>query len=119
VRKRFTRLAYKLAQHSEHKYTLGAVIVKGSKILGTGFNKTKTHTKSNNHFHTQHAEMAAIINASPESIKGADIYVYRGTKQKIMAMSKPCKCCENILKLNGIKRVHYTTDNQKWVTERY
>lgn len=98
---------------------LGAVIARGSSILGVGFNKTKTHTKSNNHFNTQHAEMAALINAGKEKLAGAEIYVYRSLKLDKMGMARPCKCCEASLKEVGIKKVHYTTDYQTWVTERY
>jgi deoxycytidylate deaminase len=48
MKNRFFDVAKAASKHSDHPaHKLGAVIVKGNKIISVGFNKNKTHTKSN------------------------------------------------------------------------
>jgi deoxycytidylate deaminase len=110
MKPRFLQLAKKLSDKSAHKYRLGSVIVKGNKILGVGYNQTKTHTKADNEFHTLHAELKAIINAQTRNLYNTDIYVYRQLKDGSPALSYPCKNCINAIKSLGIKNIYYTTN---------
>ena len=87
---------------------MGAVIVKGSRILGMGVNSSKTHPKSNGRFKTVHAEHQAIISCGLADLNNAVIYVYRETKDKHPAMAKPCDACSSLLKSLGIKKVFYS-----------
>ncbi len=70
-------LARTKAKESDYIYRLGAVIVKGGKILAIARNTPKGH-----------AEVNAIKQAS--KTEGADIYVTRHTPTG-MAMAKPCE----------------------------
>lgn len=88
-------LATTIAENAQYHYQLGAVIVKGGKILSTGFNNMKGH-----------AEWHAIRKANKTS--GADIFVSRATATGV-GMSKPCKKCMLTIRQAGIRRIYYTT----------
>jgi deoxycytidylate deaminase len=100
--------AKKYSLKSDHPYyRLGAVIVRGNRVIATGWNKYKTSPKSPHPFKHIHAEVAALINCG-EKAKGADIYVYREGKDGVPRLSKPCFSCLRAIKSAGIKRVFYT-----------
>jgi deoxycytidylate deaminase len=97
-------------QSSATNFKIGAVIAKGKKILGVGFNDPfKTHPKSNTPYQFIHAELAAIINARTD-LDGASIYVYRAGQNERPLLSRPCDCCMELLKRAGIKTVFYSTN---------
>jgi deoxycytidylate deaminase len=112
-RKKFFELAKKLSEKSTYWHKLGAVVVtRKGRIAGVGFNKpTKTHPKSGNEYKTIHAEFDAIIGLARSELAGATVYVYRQYKDGSPALSKPCACCEAMLREVGIKNVYYTSSN--------
>lgn len=83
------------------QHALGAVIVRGGKILSIGVN---------NYDRGMHAEVAAILNCRSK-LKGADIYVARHRRNQICGLAKPCSKCENLIRKVGISRVIFTTDD--------
>lgn len=99
------RLAHK-SDHHTHK--LGAVVVRGNKIIGVGFNKMKTSPKSNHPFKSIHAELDAILSSHPDRLNGSDIYIYRQTSSGELAMAKPCLYCQDLIRAAGIRRAYYT-----------
>lgn len=108
---KFFEIAKAASKHSDHPaHKLGAVIVKGNKIISVGFNKNKTHTKSNHAWKRLHAEICAIIKTK-EDLTGCNIYVYRETKLGNLGMARPCPSCLAAIQESGIKRICYTTDN--------
>lgn len=112
MKPRFFEIAKKLSRKSTYWHKLGAVIVYKNRLIGLGFNNpSKTHTRSNNFYKTIHAELSAIINAGQDSLEGCEIYVYREHADGSPALSKPCKCCRQIIESVGIKKIHYTTNN--------
>ena len=102
-----------MAARNSHatNFKLGAVIIKGNKILGIGENNPyKTHPQSNTTYQYIHAELSAIINARA-NLTGASIYVYRaGRKDESPLISKPCSHCMELLKNAGIVKVFYSTN---------
>lgn len=109
MKMKFFDLAKKLSRNSTHyQHKLGAVIVKGNKIVGVGFNKLKTNSKSNHLYHSHHAELDAILNANTSDLTKMSIYVYRETKDGSLGSSKPCRFCEKLIASYGIKEVFYT-----------
>ena len=103
-------LAKELSKHSTYKYQLGAVVVKGNRILSTGFNTMRTSPRSTHPYSTLHAEMSAILKARCD-ITGSDLYVYRQTKDGCLASSKPCPYCMKLIKSAGIKNIYYTDES--------
>jgi len=103
-----------LASESQEDCRHGCVIANKWKILGFGFNKSKTHPVAVDTY-TQciHAEMAAIQSAKHKDLVGADLFVVR-VKRSIgqpKGMSKPCEHCTKLIQNCGIKRVFYTNEN--------
>jgi deoxycytidylate deaminase len=108
MNKKFFDLAKKVSKLSNHKYhKLGAVIVRGSRIVSVGTNNLKTHPRSPHPHFSLHCEMAAILLAK-QDLSDCEIYIYRETKNGIPALSKPCIYCAPFIFNAGIKTVHYT-----------
>lgn len=112
--KSFLNVARALAFQSKERRMHGAVVVKGGRVLGSGWNKGTNHPTvvSQHHIKThcsRHAEEEAIKNGG-SNLKGATIYVARINRDGIDRNSKPCQKCERLIKEAGIKRVIYTTE---------
>jgi deoxycytidylate deaminase len=105
------RIASKEAAKSQHKHRLGAVIVKGERILATGFNQLRPSSRLKTT--TLHAEAAAILKLLKEgrlaSLAGSEIYVSRFTAGGSIGLARPCSNCLDLCRSVGIRRVHYTT----------
>jgi len=127
VSNRLQNIAKDLAYMSEHHFRVGAIIVKGRRVLATGYNKTKTHTVIKNKLDRYslcdklHAEMAAILSARTD-IAGAKLYILRICTDNEFGtgMSKPCNLCMRLIRNAGIRDVFYTTGDPKspWTKER-
>lgn len=104
-------LAKKMSHKSDHAdYRIGAVVVKKNKILGLGYNRNKTHTKSPHKYRHLHAEIDAMLGISIDDLRNAEIYVWRQTKNGVPALAKPCLSCMQAIKISRLKMVHYTAD---------
>lgn len=111
---RYLNLAKRLAQKSNHhSYKLGCVVVNKGKVVGLGYNKLKTHPKSNHEWSMIHAEFDAILGVSASDLHNAEVLVYREKKNGSVGLAKPCKCCEKMLREAGIKKVYYTNEMGK------
>lgn len=109
---RLIKLALKIAEKSQHKFRIGAVIAVGNRIMSVGINKWRTHPRqinchTNNMANSIHAELDAII--SGHCMEGATIYVARILKNGAAGLAKPCLICQGIIDSAKIKRVVYTT----------
>jgi deoxycytidylate deaminase len=110
---KYFNIAKKLAEKSSYHHKLGAVVVFKNKVIGLGFNKpSKTHTKANTPYNTIHAELDAILQAGSTQCKHAEIYVYREYKNGSPANAKPCKHCDELIRLVGIKNVYYSDQGE-------
>jgi len=110
--KAFLSVAKYLASKSESRQKHGAVIVKGGRVIGTGFNKDRNNPYfvSPEHIKTHcsvHAEVEAIRDAG-WNVKGAVLYVARVNSQGKDRYSKPCERCEVVIEETQIKKVIYT-----------
>lgn len=103
------------ATKSKARNTHGAVIVKGGRVLSTGWNKNRNHPAivSPEHIKTEcsyHAEEVAIREAGEDNVRGAVIYVARVSKNGSDRDSKPCPKCAALIRQAGIKRVVFTME---------
>lgn len=104
----FMSLAKNASAKSDHyKYKLGCVIVKGSRVLGIGWNAMKTHPKSPHEFKMVHAEFMAVMSAE-DSVEGATAYIFREHKNGTLAMAKPCESCWGFLVDSGVSNIVYS-----------
>lgn len=107
---KFIKLAKKISNRSDHhSHKLACIIVRGSRIIGTGFNKLyKKSTKSPHAYFSIHSEFAAVVNAGWD-VKGATAYVFRQHKDGTYANARPCPSCYKFLVEEcGIKNIIYT-----------
>jgi len=102
-----------------------AIVCNKRKILAIGTNSRQTHPKAPVTARGQylHAEVASIINADREALRGSVLYVVRVGKAvgRPMRMSKPCEYCQAAIVKSGIKRVYYSINEEKagyWIVDR-
>lgn len=98
--------AIQMSKESTQKFKLGAIITdKKGRILGKGWNSTKTHPLGSKEYKTLHAEISALYDCLKKGIDvtGSIAYVYRKNNKT----SKPCECCTATLKRFGVKKVNY------------
>lgn len=105
------RIAEKLALQSPFlKHRVGCVILKGKRVLSTGFNSIRYNRETR--LSTLHSEAAAItkmVKAKRLSeLVGATMYVTRYTKAGTISCAKPCPTCMELIQAVGIKKVYYT-----------
>ena len=104
-------------QANQSKFTrarMGAVIVKGGRILSSGYNQTRySRLSARNQYESIHAEEAAILRilSKPNGLQllaGATIYVTRIKKDGSTGLAKPCESCQDLINSVGIKKVIHT-----------
>jgi deoxycytidylate deaminase len=102
----------------QHK--VGAVIMKGSRLLSTGYN-----TRQYSHIlgtATRHAESAAVLKLLKEGrqhdLVGANCYVTRFTAGGTCSMARPCPVCYRLLQATGIRKIYYTNEFGETTSER-
>ena len=111
--------AKKAAECSTHpQYRVGAALYKGSRLISTGWNSTKTHSRSNGRRKGYHAEFSALIGSSKVDTAGATIYVTRVYKDGSFAIARPCKHCRKMLESAGVKTVWYTDRDGNFQKEK-
>lgn len=89
---------------------MACVIVRGGKIIGRGFNMSRTHPSSPQLGYKQiHAEFSAVLNADYD-VKGGTAYIFRQRKDGKLAMSRPCVYCHQFLIEQGIHDIVYSFD---------
>lgn len=108
------RIAEKQALKSTfQQHRLGAVIVKGGRVLATGYNSRRPSSVLGTN--TLHAEASAILKLMKDrrlsDLVGADIYVTRFTKGGRIGNATPCVDCFNLICSVGIKRIYCTQDD--------
>lgn len=132
---KYFNIAKKTSALSTYKNEhIGAIIVYKNKILTTGYNTNYSHPmqKHYNRFRTSksrfydtekmnnylHSEMSCIASIKHLNINynKCSIFVYRQNKNGNIALAKPCKACEKMLKDYNINNIYYTT-NEGWVYE--
>ena len=105
------RAAFQQANKSKHnQHKVGAVVVKGGRVLSTGFNAMRPSSLLGTP--TLHAEGAAILKLMKarrlHDLSGSDIYVTRFTRGGAVGCAKPCPACHALIESVGIRRIYYT-----------
>lgn len=116
--------ATEFAYQSEENFRHGAVLFSGKRMISCGINKRgalrwarkayidirseKTWRKS---YANIHAEINCLNNIDREMYRGKDIAVVRIHKNGRLANSRPCECCQRVLRQRGIKRIYYSIDD--------
>lgn len=110
-------LAVKQAHKSTFKHQMGAVIVKGARVIAVGHNRInrysrKVHQKWPGSLHAEQAAILKVLNQPNglSTLVGAALYVSRTNADGGVMLAKPCKFCMETIKAVGISRVIYTTN---------
>jgi deoxycytidylate deaminase len=95
------------ALRSEEKHKHGAIVLdKKGNIISSGYNRK---IKYYNHKFTIHAEVDAINKLKKNKIGDLTLIVVRVvTKQKILALSKPCNSCDDYIRKKNVSMVYYS-----------
>ena len=107
------------------EYHLCSVIVKGGRILSTGFNKKSTNgfvehyadlaRGKRNYCLSTHAEHDAVLKIRGKvDLRGTKIYTIRLKPSTGLGMARPCLICQHVLYNYGIKRAFYSIDNEEY-----
>lgn len=106
----YMRTAEIESDKSEERFKIGAVLLKGNRVLTKSFNQNKTSRNyGSGLFSNLHAEGAVIAKAKSLRIDTNEttLVLYRKGHQNC----KPCKDCQRLIKEAGIKKVYYTYAN--------
>jgi deoxycytidylate deaminase len=92
------------------QHRVGAVIMKGKRVLSTGFNSIRYSRIT--HKATAHAEAAAITKLLSakrmEDLADSTLYVTRFTRGGVVSCARPCSDCLALIQSVGISKVYYT-----------
>lgn len=123
MKMKYFEYAKNIAEFSDANQKLGCILVYKGKVLGTGFNCSKTHPiqkiynkkrfPEEDVLHTIHAETHAIsplLHKSSIDWNKVTLYTYRIKKNKPYGMSRPCASCMALIKKIGIKKICYSTE---------
>lgn len=97
-------------------FRIGAIIFKGSSILGEGVNSirscSKIPNKYKNYIQSLHAEQHAIISVkNKKKLNGASILIIRINNKGELRLAKPCPMCMGFIKYVGISKIYYSTND--------
>jgi tRNA(Arg) A34 adenosine deaminase TadA len=108
----FLDIAKKESLKSEMKHKHGACIVYKNKIIASGYNY---NVEGGTYGYSIHAELSAIQDLfkkyskySRNILKDCIMYVIRIDKFNKLTLSKPCKCCTNMIYKYKLKKVYWT-----------
>jgi deoxycytidylate deaminase len=107
---KWLKLALKKAKESPiNPYKHCAVLVKGGRLLAFSTNNHKPGITFDKLYINKklHAEAAVLSQFSPEEVKNATLYVAGQKHTGFILNSKPCKCCQEILKRYPLKAIYY------------
>ena len=109
MKMQYFHIAREVSLSSKMAKRMGACLVKGGKIISSGFNERKYSKLARFHdSKTRHAEISALLGVPKDKSRGADVYVYREWKNGRIADSKPCPPCLVQLRLAGVDRVYHS-----------
>lgn len=97
-------------------YRHGAVVFKGNKILGAGYNWPKALPGGENRQFSIHSERDALKGLRKDQIRGSDMFCIRVTRGGNYGLAAPCLGCQKLLKRKGIRKVHWLDDQGKLVS---
>jgi deoxycytidylate deaminase len=106
--------ASRQAEKSTYKQRVGAVLVKGNRVLATGYNQLRGHRslQSAHWDNALHAEMHCILQAlkrvSIEDIAGSTMFVSRIKRDGSTGPALPCADCFSVLQKFRVRRIIFT-----------
>jgi deoxycytidylate deaminase len=116
-------LQFCVAPH--HAKKIGSALFNGNKLVSIGYNLyDKSHTFYSgirnflDHDKCVHSEMTALVKRQYYGDNNLILYIYRELKNGTIACAKPCNICMKLIKLAGVKRIRYTSNNNLYMEEK-
>lgn len=106
------KIAKELNSETGVKVNHFSFLVKKNSINSIGYNSYKTHPIAERlgyRFPTHHSELSCILNFSGKEIRDYYMINFRFDKMGQLAMSKPCKGCQKLLKYYCVGKTIYST----------
>ena len=129
---RFFELARRQAENGQFPHKIGCVVIYKGRVISEGYNIKKTHPlqlkydkerpdleEGSPNIHSMHAEINALVKIKDMDIDWSkvEIYIYRITKRMPFGLAKPCPSCTAFIKDLGIKKIHYTSNENSYISE--
>jgi deoxycytidylate deaminase len=113
-------VALKVAKRSTFRHQMGAVIVKGGRVLSCGHNQIRYAAIPRKHPESLHAEAAAILKSTKlrHDLAGSSIYVARYMPDGSAGLARPCEHCMALIRRAGIKKVIWSDNDGIRQTEK-
>ena len=115
------RIAKNVAELSDHRHKIGAVLYHKHTIIGSGHNsntktdiiqakldKKKYGCESSGKLHAESALLIPFLKRHID-LSGSELFIYRERKDHSLGMARPCSSCMKLIKQAGIKKIHYST----------
>ena len=105
------RLASKKAEDSSFdRARIGAVLVKGGRVLASANNELRFTRKAAATWESTHAEEMVILNVlrqpgGLQKLHGSTLYISRVKKDGELGLAKPCANCQRLIDSVHIKKV--------------
>ena len=131
---RFFEKATEMAKKSDMPQQMGCIVTYKGKIIAEGYNQQRTHPlqaeydkerpdviEGTANVHSMHAESSALFKIKNMNIKWnkVEVYICRPLKCRTFGLAKPCPSCQKLIRDMGIKKIHYKTDDESYVTEEW
>lgn len=113
-------IAFKQAIKATYRQRLGAVLVRGNKVLEVGHNSLRHQgaIRTTHYAGSLHAEMDVISkmirSGRSKEIEGSTLHIVRVRKDGSYGLALPCKDCIRVLLALKVKNVYYSNDDQKF-----
>ncbi|WP_414167549.1 hypothetical protein ACMATS_08730 [Streptoverticillium reticulum] len=104
---RHVTIALKEATRSQCRFRVGAVLVKGGRILGRSCNRRRNSARTDFRHATFHAE--EMLMRSIDAPRRSEVYVARLSSTGAPMLARPCPRCQHLLVSCGVTLAHYTT----------
>ena len=104
-------IAKKTSKKSNCKTKLGAVLVRGSRVLAVAAN-TEGSSGKGEYLYSRHAEASLFTGRRKFKSEPATVYVFRAhARTNKSLLSKPCGKCQRRMVKAGVTKVFYTTED--------
>jgi len=107
----FLAAASKIAQTSDYRFRMAALLVKSGRVLGADVNVPRITPDTPPKRCSTHAEVRVLKNV--KNTFGTTMYVARLISNDDTAIAKPCVWCLEAIINSGVSRVVFTCNNKK------
>lgn len=117
----YFKIGPNLLRRTGNSFRMAAIIFKGKKLISEGVNNTRSYSKLKPEHvpfmrfpDSIHAEFDAIV-GTDSSLDRSTLVVIRTNRFNQLLLAKPCKKCEQLIGLTGIRNVWYSISSYPYL----